>query len=67
MENVILKQILETYRDKSNKELANILIILEDDFKNIKQSILGLTDLMRDIEITHDAVFNELQIRLKFK
>jgi hypothetical protein len=61
-----LEDILATYKDKSNKDLANIVSALENDFKEVKSAILDLTETLKELEITYDSVFDELQKRLKF-
>ena len=66
MKNEQLNEILESYKNKSNKELANILATLQIDFNNIKTTLINLTDTLKEVEITYDAIYNELQKRLKF-
>jgi hypothetical protein len=67
MKNENLKDIIDNHKNKSNKELANILLTLEIDFNNIKRVVLDLTDTLKELEITHDTIYSELQSRLKFK
>jgi len=67
MKNQELKLINETYTNRTNKDLANILATLELDFKNIKGLILELTDTLKEVEITYDNVYGELEKRLKFE
>jgi hypothetical protein len=67
MKNEKLEEILKSCPLKSNKELANILITLEMDFKSVKEVILDLTNTLKELETTHDAVYGELQKRLKFE
>lgn len=66
MKNEVLKNILDEHTNKSNKDLANILITLESDFNSTKKVILELTETLKELEITYDSVYNELQKRLKF-
>lgn len=67
MKNEKLKNICETYKAKSNKELSTILVNLNQDFDRIKQVMLELAVTLGEVEDTHDKVYNELQKRLKFK
>jgi len=67
MVNEKLKELIENKTNKSNKDLANNLLIIEDDFNVVKGSILKLTEIMRELEIAYDAIYNELQSRLKFE
>lgn len=67
MVNKDLEILIETKTKKTNKELANSLLIIEDDFKRVKDSILKLTEVIRELEITYDAIYEELQKRLKFE
>lgn len=67
MKNEKLEEILKSCALKSNKELANILITLEMDFKSVKEVILDLTNTLKELETTHDVVYGELQKRLKFE
>lgn len=67
MKNEALEKINKDLHNKPNKELGNILVTLEHDFNNIKNVILELTETLKELEVTHDNVYNELQKRLKFK
>ena len=67
MKNIQLEEIIKNCGNKPNKELANTLLTLKADFENIKKVILELTDTLEELEVTYDAVYNELQKRLKFK
>lgn len=67
MKNENLEKIIAECGNKSNKELANTLLTLEHDFKNVKNVILGLTETMKELEVTYDTVYDALQKRLKFK
>lgn len=67
MKNEKLKEVFDNCRKKSNKELANILLTLKVDFDTTKNTLLDITEILKEIELTYDAVYNELQGRLKFK
>ena len=67
MKNEKLQEIIDKHKGLANKELANTLVTLEADFNNIKNVILDLTETMREVEITYDSVYDELQKRLKFE
>jgi len=67
MENKELEEIIVNKSNKSNKELANILLTLKVDFDTTKKTILEITNILKEIEITYDSVYEELQSRLKFK
>lgn len=62
-----LEQILTTYKNKSNKDLANILVTLEVDFNNIKKIVLEVSDTLEEVETVYDLVYAELQHRMKFE
>ena len=64
MKNEKLQEILNTHKNKSNKELGNILLTLNLDFENIKKVLLELTETLEEVETTYDAVYFELQKRL---
>lgn len=67
MKSKALDEILNTYKNKSNKDLSNILVSLKLDFDKTKSIILEFTDVLTELEKTYDVVYNELQNRLKFK
>ena len=67
MKNEKLQEILNTHKNKSNKELGNILLTLNLDFENIKKVLLELTETLEEVETTYDAVYFELQKRLNIK
>ena len=62
-----LQKIFETHKTKSNKELSAIVVNLFKDFGAIKESILILNANLGDIEKVYNAVYAELQSRLKFE
>lgn len=66
MKNEKLQEIIDDVGNKTNKDLANILISLQVDFNSVKSVILDLTETLKELELTHDTVFQELQKRLKF-
>ena len=65
MKNEKLDDVLKTVTKKSNKDLAQTLIVLERDFNTIKTLLLDLTTTINEIEVTYDAVYNELEKRIK--
>lgn len=65
MKNEKLQEVLNTYTKKSNKDLAQILVVLEKDFNSIKNVLLDLTETLNEIETTYDAVYGELEKRIK--
>lgn len=65
MKNEKLQEVLKTYSKKSNKDLAQTLVVLEKDFNMIKSLLLDLTETLNDIETTYDAVYDELEKRIK--
>ena len=65
MKNEKLQEVLKTYTKKSNKDLAQTLVILEKDFNSIKNLLLDLTETLNEIETTYDAVYGELEKRIK--
>jgi hypothetical protein len=67
MKNEKLKEIVDNCKSKPNKELANTLVTLEADFKKVKDVVLDLTETLKELEIAYDAVYDELQKRLKFE
>jgi hypothetical protein len=66
MKNEKLQEVLDTYSGKSNKDLANILLTLKVDFDMVKKTLLEVTEILKEVEVTYDTVYNELQKRLKF-
>ena len=67
MKNEKLQELFDNCSNKSNKELANILLTLKVDFDTTKNTLLQITEILKEIELTYDKVYNELQTRLKFK
>ena len=67
MKSKALDEIFSTYKNKSNKDLSNILISLKLDFDKTKDIVLEFTEVLTELEKTYDAVYDELQSRLKFK
>lgn len=67
MENKNLDEIIETHKTKTNKELGTILLTLKVDFENIKNTVIKLTDILKEVEVTYEVIYNELQRRLNFK
>jgi len=65
MKNEKLQEVLNTYTKKSNKDLAQTLVVLEKDFNSIKNLLLDLTETLNEIETTYDAVYGELEKRIK--
>lgn len=62
-----LQEILDTYKNKGNKELSNIVVNLYNDFTALKESMLILTMNLAEIEKVYNSVYQELQGRLKFE
>jgi hypothetical protein len=62
-----LQKILETYKTKSNKELSTIAVNLYKDFAALKESSLILISNLAEIEKVYNAVYAELQNRMKFE
>ncbi len=67
MKNEKLQEIIDKHKGLSNKELANILVTLETDFNSVKKVVLELTETLKELEVTYDCVYDELQKRLKFE
>ena len=65
MKNEKLQEVLKTYTKKSNKDLAQILVVLEKYFNSIKNVLLELTETLNEIETTYDSVYGELEKRIK--
>lgn len=65
MKNEKLQEVLKTYTKKSNKDLAQTLVILEKDFNSIKNLLLNLTETLNEIETAYDTVYGELEKRIK--
>lgn len=62
-----LQNILDTYKTKNNKELSIISVQLFNDFQAIKESMLVLFTNLTEIEKAYNAIYEELQNRLKFE
>lgn len=67
MKSKALEDILNTYKNKSNKDLSNTLVSLKLDFDKTKSIVLEFTEVLTELEKTYDVVYDELQNRLKFK
>lgn len=67
MKNKKLEEISNTYKKKSNKELSNILVNLNIDYKRLKDVMVEMVIALGEVEETYDNVYDELQKRLKFK
>lgn len=65
MKNEKLQDLLNTYKKKSNKDLAQSLVVLERDFNSIKNVLLDLTETVTEIETVYDAIYSELEKRIK--
>ena len=49
MDNKKLEEIINSAGNKSNKELANILLTLKIDFDTTKKTILEVTNILKEI------------------
>ena len=67
MNNPKLKEVFENVDKKSNKDLATLLVALNNDFEGVKETVLRLTTTLEEVEITYEKVYNELKLRLKFE
>jgi hypothetical protein len=67
MESQKLNEIINNVGSKSNKQLLEESLLIKNDFDIVKNNILALTNILNELEITYDVVYNELQKRLKFK
>jgi hypothetical protein len=67
MKNEVLKDILESYKTKSNKELSNIAVGLHTDFTALKNHMLELTQTIEEISEVYEKIMIELQSRLHFE
>lgn len=67
MESQKLNEIINSVGSKSNKQLLEESLLIRNDFDIVKNNILALTNILNELEITYDVVYNELQKRLKFK
>lgn len=67
LKNEALQKIADTYKNKSNKDLSNVLMNLHNDFTQMKTAMLQLAETVSEIEQVYDKVFAELQSRLKFE
>lgn len=67
MESQKLNEIINSVGSKSNKQLLEESLLIKNDFDIVKNNILALTNILNELEITYDVVYNELQKRLKFK
>lgn len=67
MESQKLNEIINNVGSKSNKQLLEESLLIKNDFDIVKNNILALTNILNELEIAYDVVYNELQKRLKFK
>jgi hypothetical protein len=61
-----LQNILDTHKTKGNKELSTIAVNLYRDFTAMKEAMLVLSSNLTEVETVYNAVYKELQNRLKF-
>ncbi len=64
MENKKILDILSNYKNKSNKELTEVLDYLNLDFENTKNLIIKLTHHLDKTEESYNKVFNEFKKRV---
>lgn len=67
IKNKQLNEINKTYKNLSNKELSNALIMLYNDFERVKVYLLELTNTLDEFDYVYKNLYDELQYRLKFK
>lgn len=67
MENKDIEKLLSKYKTMSNKELANEMLILESDFKIMKNQIKVMYEILSKVHSTYNLIYEELNDRLKFE
>lgn len=67
MINKELEKLINNRKNKTNKDLANNLIIIKEDFERVKNYIVQLSTIMRELETSYDVIYDELKSRLKFE
>lgn len=63
MESEKLKQIIEDYRNKPNKDLTLVMDYINDEFNKTKQSIIEATYYLDNLEKTYNKILKEYQKR----
>lgn len=56
-------EIINDYKNKSNKDLVFVLNLLEEDFNLTKKSIFKLSEHLDKLENTYDVILKEYQNR----
>lgn len=58
-------EIIENYKDKSNKDLIFVMDFIKKDFDLTKESVLKLTNHLDKLEKTYDIILKEYNARTK--
>ena len=67
MEKEKLIEIINDYKNCSNKDLKLVLDTIQEDFDLTKNAIIDLTHHLDKIEKTYNLILEEYQIRTKTK
>jgi hypothetical protein len=65
MEQNKIFEILEDYKNKSNKDLLELLSFLNDDFYKTKDLIIKLTKHLDSTESSYNKILDEINNRTK--
>jgi hypothetical protein len=65
MEQNKIFEILEDYKNKSNKDLLELLSFLNDDFYKTKDLIIKLTKHLDSTESSYNKILEEINNRTK--
>lgn len=63
MESEKLKQIIEDYRNKSNKDLTFAMDYLNEEFNKTKHKVIEATYYLDNLEKTYNQILKEYQKR----
>ena len=58
------KDILKNYKNKSNKDLSDVMDFLKDDFEKTKELIIKLTYHLDSAEKEYNKIYEEYKKRL---
>ena len=64
MEAKEIKEILENYKNKPNKDLVNVMDFLKEDFDKTKDLIIKLTNHLDNTELEYNKIYKEYKKRM---
>ena len=64
MDTETIKEILKNYKNKSNKDLSDVMDTLKEDFEKTKDLIVKLTYHLDSTEKEYNKIYEEYKKRL---